>query len=398
MRFRYLYVLFYILCIMGCTEKKSQEFTPWGTPLDQEQTPINKNFSLSDIQESGELIMLTMSGPDTYFDYHGMGMGTQYLICEKYAQHLGVSLRVETCKTKAEMLKRLDNGDADIIVYQMPKNEKGTLPCGYAVDSLNTAWAVNTQSAELADSINSWYDPKIVASIRREEQLRYSIQSIHRRTYAPMLNAKAGVISKYDMLFMRYAPMARWDWRLLAAQCYQESCFDPKAYSWAGARGLMQIMPATAAQIGLPESKMYDPEENIYAAVRYIIKLTSHFQDIRDPRERQLFVLGSYNGGFFHIRDAMALAKKNGKNQYRWDDVAEYVLKLSTPQYYNDPVVKYGYMRGQETYTYVSRIRDRWAQYRGVARDSIGAPGIGLGFTPGGDEPHKAHKKHRFKL
>lgn len=296
------------------------------------------------------------------------------------------------------MLKRLDNGDADIIVYQMPKNEKGTLPCGYAVDSLNTAWAVNTQSAELADSINSWYDPKIVASIRREEQLRYSIQSIHRRTYAPMLNAKAGVISKYDMLFMRYAPMARWDWRLLAAQCYQESCFDPKAYSWAGARGLMQIMPATAAQIGLPESKMYDPEENIYAAVRYIIKLTSHFQDIRDPRERQLFVLGSYNGGFFHIRDAMALAKKNGKNQYRWDDVAEYVLKLSTPQYYNDPVVKYGYMRGQETYTYVSRIRDRWAQYRGVARGSIGAPGIGLGFTPGGDEPHKAHKKHRFKL
>lgn len=398
MRFRYLYVLFYILCIMGCTEKKSQEFTPWGTPLDQEQTPINKNFSLSDIQESGELIMLTMSGPDTYFDYHGMGMGTQYLICEKYAQHLGVSLRVETCKTKAEMLKRLDNGDADIIVYQMPKNEKGTLPCGYAVDSLNTAWAVNTQSAELADSINSWYDPKIVASIRREEQLRYSIQSIHRRTYAPMLNAKAGVISKYDMLFMRYAPMARWDWRLLAAQCYQESCFDPKAYSWAGARGLMQIMPATAAQIGLPESKMYDPEENIYAAVRYIIKLTSHFQDIRDPRERQLFVLGSYNGGFFHIRDAMALAKKNGKNQYRWDDVAEYVLKLSTPQYYNDPVVKYGYMRGQETYTYVSRIRDRWAQYRGAARGSIGAPGIGLGFTPGGDEPHKAHKKHRFKL
>ena len=200
------------------------------------------------------------------------------------------------------------------------------------------------------------------------------------------------------MLFMRYAPMARWDWRLLAAQCYQESCFDPKAYSWAGARGLMQIMPATAAQIGLPESKMYDPEENIYAAVRYIIKLTSHFQDIRDPRERQLFVLGSYNGGFFHIRDAMALAKKDGKNPHRWDDVSEYVLKLSMPQYYNDPVVKYGYMRGQETATYVSRIRDRWAQYRGVARGSIGAPGIGLGPTPGGDEPHKAHKKHRFKL
>ena len=139
MRFRYLYILFYILCITGCVEKKSQELTPWGTPLEQEPAPKNKNFSLSDIQESGELIMLTMSGPDTYFDYHGIGMGTQFLLCEKYAQHLGVSLRVETCKSTAEMLKRLDNGDADIIVYQMPKKQKGTLPCGYAVDSINTA-------------------------------------------------------------------------------------------------------------------------------------------------------------------------------------------------------------------------------------------------------------------
>ena len=142
-------------------------------------------------------------------------------------------------------------------------------------------------SKELADSINNWYTPKLIAQIQNEERLRYSTQSIHRHTYAPMLNAKSGIISQYDHLFIKYSPIARWDWRLLAAQCYQESCFDPKAYSWAGACGLMQIMPSTAAQLGLPMSKIYDPEENIYASARYINKLNSSFQDVRDPLERR---------------------------------------------------------------------------------------------------------------
>ena len=210
-----------------------------------------------------------------------------------------------------------------------------------------------------------------------------------------MLNTQAGIISNYDHLFKRYAPIARWDWRLLAAQCYQESCFDPKAYSWAGAKGLMQIMPETARHLGLAESEVYEPEQNIYAAVRYINELNSHFTDIRNPEERKFFILASYNGGFFHIRDAMALTKKNGKNPHKWIHVAEYVLKLSTPEYYNDPVVKYGYMRGSETANYVSAIYSRWQKYRGVRNASSLAP---TDDVPTVYEPHKASKKHRFKL
>ena len=397
MHIRILFIHLCLLSLLSCAEKKQQELTPWGEPLKGDTADAKGGFTLDDIQTGGEMIMLTVSGPDTYFDYHGRGMGTQYLLCERLAQHLGVSLRVETCKDTAEMLRRLGDGDADIIACQVPRGEKGTIPCGYAVDSLGTAWAVARGSRQLADSINSWYSPALVASVKREEQLRYTTQSVHRHTYAPMLNAKTGTISKYDHLFMRYAPLARWDWRLLAAQCYQESCFDPKAYSWAGACGLMQIMPSTAKELGLPQSNIYDPEENICAAARYIAKLNSSFQDIRDPRERQMFVLGSYNGGSFHIRDAMALAKKYGRDPHRWDDVSEFVLKLATPQYYNDPVVRYGYMRGQETAAYVSRIRDRWAQYRGVARG--GSPvNFTPGLTPGGDSPHRASRKHRFKL
>ena len=396
MQIRFIFTIYSLVCLLSCTEKKTQEMTPWGEPLNGEQTSETGKFTLSDIQANGEMIMLTTSGPDTYFDYHGHGMGTQFLLCERFAQHIGVSLRVEVCKTKEELVKRLRAGDGDIIACQMPKDTKGLTPCGYAVDSLGTSWLAGPGASELADSLNSWYKPELIASIKREEQMRYTTQSVRRHTYAPMLNAKEGRISQYDHLFQRYAPLARWDWRLLAAQCYQESCFDPKAVSWAGACGLMQIMPSTATELGLPASKVYDPEENIYAATRYIAKLNNRFQDVRDPRERQLFILGSYNGGSFHIRDAMALTRKYGGNPYRWDEVAEYVVRLSSPQYYNDPIVKNGYMRGQETANYVSRIRERWAQYRGVARG--GSAGFMPGFTPGGDIPHEAKRRHRFKL
>lgn len=397
MQIRLLFIIFSALYLIGCTEKNQQELTPWGEPIRKNGAEKTESFTLNDIQESGEMIILTVSGPDTYFEYHGHSMGTQYLLCERFAQYIGVSLRVEVCKNKEEMLKILKNGDADLIACQIKTSEKGVIPCGYGVDSLKTSWMVNSKSQQLADSLNNWYKPELITSIRREEQLRYTTQSIHRHTYAPMLNAKTGTISQYDHLFMRYAPLARWDWRLLAAQCYQESCFDAKAYSWAGACGLMQIMPATAAELGLPASKVYEPEENVYAAVRYIAKLSAHFQDIRDPRERQLFVLGSYNGGSFHIRDAMALAKKYGRNPYQWNDVSEFVLKLGTPQYYNDPIVKYGYMRGSETVGYVNRIRERWTQYRSATRGGT-STGYTPTFTPGGDFPHAAKRKHRFKL
>ena len=117
------------------------------------------------------------------------------------------------------------------------------------------------------------------------------------------------------------------DWRLMAAQCYQESCFDPNAKSWAGACGLMQIMPSTAAHLGLPMSAIHDAEANVAAAARYMAELQGHFSDVGDPAQRALFALAAYNGGFHHIRDAMALTRKHGGNPQNWGHVREYVLR-----------------------------------------------------------------------
>lgn len=386
--------LLLIIALGACTEKQQSTQTPWGDTFGTDTT-TSPTFSLRDIQESGEMVVLTISGPDTYYEYRGKQLGTQYLMCEKFAQKIGVSLRVDICRSVDEMVKKFKSGDADMIVYPIPTSTKGIIPCGYSTDQGKLSWAVRDGNTELADSIKNWYKPEIAANVKREERELFSTQSIHRHVYAPMLNTQAGIISNYDHLFKRYAPIARWDWRLLAAQCYQESCFDPKAYSWAGAKGLMQIMPETARHLGLADSEVYEPEQNIYAAVRYINELNSHFTDIRNPEERKFFILASYNGGFFHIRDAMALAKKNGKNPHKWIHVAEYVLKLSTPECYNDPVVKYGYMRGSETANYVSAIYSRWQKYRGVRNASSLAP---TDDVPTVYEPHKASKKHRFKL
>jgi len=371
MQLKYLFLLLFCIVLGACKQKPKVEMTPWGTPLTQNDEAVSNQFRLRDILSSGELIMLTLSGPDTYYDYHGRGMGLQYLLCEKFAQHLGVSLRVELCRDTLEMVKKLNEDEGDIIAFSLPKDIKNVQFCGVSIDSLKTQWAVKNGNTELADSLKQWFKPTLIVQLQKEQRLLLSNRGVVRKVYSPMLNRAGGVISHYDAYFQRYAPIARFDWRLLAAQCYQESTFDPNARSWAGASGLMQIMPKTAKHLGLEMEDIFNPELNIAAAAKYLSELGAHFNDVKSPQERMSFTLAGYNGGPFHIRDAMALAKKNGKDPYRWADVSEFVLKLQQPEYYRDPVVKYGYMRGSETVDYVERIHSRWAQYRGVARASF---------------------------
>ncbi len=389
---RALYSILLLICLIlsaaSCKKEQRHDVTPWGTEMGYDSTKTDNLYGLDDIVANGEMIMLTIDGPETYYDYHNHGMGLEYLLCQKFAERIGVSLRVELCKDTAELVARLQKGDGDVVAFQLPRATKGVDFAGAHIDSLATSWAVKKGNKELADTLNRWFKPQLIAEMRQQETFLLSARSIKRRTYAPVLNRAKGEISKYDSYFQQYAAVARWDWRLLAAQCYQESNFDPQARSWAGACGLMQIMPATASHLGLPQSEVFNPERNIAAAAKYIQQLSSQFQDI-PAGERVSFVLASYNGGGFHLRDAMALAKKHGKNPHSWYDVSEFVLKLKDPAYYRDPVVKHGYMRGTETVDYVDRIMQRWAEYRGVARG---------GFSNGSSAPARSSKGNRFSI
>lgn len=356
-------LIFILILLCSCGQKKQETVvTPWGEIADT--IPTDDSFDLDEIQRNGELIALTLTGPETYYDYRGKHLGAQYLLAQKFADKLGVSLRMEVCRDSAEMLQRLEDGEADLICYPMTKKGLG--------------WLVGDDKEDLEEELKAWYKPGMLAEVKKEEEFLLSNRAVRRRVFAPMLNRAGGVISHYDGFFQRYASTIRWDWRLLAAQCYQESTFDPKARSWAGACGLMQIMPGTADHLGLLRANIYDPEQNIAAAVRYLAELERNFSDIREHSERTKFVLAAYNGGHFHIRDAMALARKNGRNANSWREVESFVLGLSQPQYYNDPVVKNGYMRGSETVDYVRKIHERWNGYRGVktVRTISGPQGI----------------------
>ncbi len=417
----YLYAFYALILLGSCEEKKpQQELTPWGTPIGEvegmsdgeeegAEEAANKNtrqkgFSLEDIQENGELIMLTVNGPTTYYDYHNHGIGLQYLLCEKFAQQIGVSLRVEECKDTTEMIQKLTKGEGDIIAVPLSRKQtKGDLLfCGVTPDSTRTQWAVVGGNKSLADTLNGWFKPKMIAETKKEENWLLSSASVTRHVYSPFLNRSKGVISRYDHLFQRYSGTARMDWRLMAAQCYQESCFDPNAKSWAGACGLMQIMPSTADHLGLPMSAIHDAESNVAAAAKYMAELQGHFSDIGDPTQRVLFALAAYNGGFHHIRDAMTLTRKHGGNPYNWGHVREYVLRLAQPAYYRDPVVKYGFMRGTETADYVDRIRARWSEYCGGAsfHDSYrgGSRGIGGGAFHGAPMKSKRHYQGKYHI
>ena len=417
----YLYAFYALILLGSCENKKpQQELTPWGTPIGEvegmsdgeeegAEEAANKNtrqkgFSLEDIQENGELIMLTVNGPTTYYDYHNHGMGLQYLLCEKFAQQIGVSLRVEECKDTTEMIQKLTKGEGDIIAVPLSRKQtKGDLLfCGVTPDSTRTQWAVVGGNKSLADTLNGWFKPKMIAETKKEENWLLSSASVTRHVYSPFLNRSKGVISRYDHLFQRYSGTARMDWRLMAAQCYQESCFDPNAKSWAGACGLMQIMPSTADHLGLPMSAIHDAESNVAAAAKYMAELQGHFSDIGDPTQRVLFALAAYNGGYHHIRDAMTLTRKHGGNPYNWGHVREYVLRLAQPAYYRDPVVKYGFMRGTETADYVDRIRARWSEYCGGAsfHDSYrgGSRGIGGGAFHGAPMKSKRHYQGKYHI
>ena len=340
----------FLLLLVACTAKQEKD-TSALFATDAEKTDTLQYYDLHEIQASGTIIAGTLSGPDTYYEYHGKEMGLQFELAEEFAQSIGVVLQMEISPDTASLLQKLKQGEIDFIALEMPQ------------------WRTREDETLLNEAITDWWSPERVKTLS-DSPLKWE-NVVHRRMRPAMRDAAHGIISAYDDLFRRYSSTAGWDWRLLAAQCYQESGFDPQAVSSMGAQGLMQLMPATADALGVSEEHRFDPEQNIAAAARYIRKVSQSFAGIKDGDERIRFTLAAYNGGIGHVLDAQTLARKAGRDHQRWQEVAPYILHLSEPQYYRDPDVRHGYMRGSETEAYVRLIMERWEQYRSGARAYI---------------------------
>ena len=227
------------------------------------------------------------------------------------------------------------------------------------------AWAVRKNSPELKSAIDEW-----LAKIKKEPTFmvifnRYfnSPRTTLQRLTSDYSSLGGNRISPYDNLIKSEAEKLGWDWRLLAAVVYQESRFNPSGESWAGAKGLMQLMPATARAFGVEDPN--DPRQSLRGGVRYLLHLDKYWQrTVFDENERLKFVLASYNAGLTHVIDARRLAEKYEEDPTSWVVVESYLLKKSDPAYFRDPVVMAGYCKCEEPVNYVREILARYEEYK----------------------------------
>lgn len=291
------------------------------------------------------------------------------------ADEIGDSINIVSVPYESEeLIQSLARGDID---YTVCDENIARVNATYFPDiDVNTpvsfpqkiAWGVRKQNSEkLLQELNNWivsYTKTADYALLYAKYFRNSRSSIIVRS--DYYSLSTGKISRYDDLIKSASREINWDWRLLASLVCQESRFDPKVESWAGAYGLMQIMPATGKNFGIDITA--SPANNVRAGTLYIEWLQSVFADkVSDDNERMKFILASYNAGPGHVLDAMKLTEKNGMDPQKWDgNVAVWLLRKSDPVYYNDTVVKNGYFRGTESVNFVTEVLNRYEHYRNM--------------------------------
>lgn len=167
-------------------------------------------------------------------------------------------------------------------------------------------------------------------------------------------------LSPYDNIVQPHAHSYHFDWRLIVSQMYQESKFNPKAKSYAGAIGLMQVLPRTGNELGITDLK--DPEQSIIAGIRYLDWTRDRFSKSLPIQEQILFSLAAYNAGFGHVKDAQRLARQLGLRDDKWFNHVEKAMLLLQQRYYYQHA-RFGYVRGSEPVKYVYNIHQRYLAY-----------------------------------
>lgn len=184
-------------------------------------------------------------------------------------------------------------------------------------------------------------------------------------------------LSHYDELFREAADSTGIDWIFLAAVAHTESRFDSTAVSNVGAKGVMQMMPKTLRGLGVPDSLHAANRHNIHASARYLKELFHTFRRVKDPQERENFVLASYNAGYGHIYDAMRIADKYGYNRHVWQNNIDSCLILKgLPEYYNDTTTcrNGAFLDWKQTTSFVRKVKrskERFTKIQEEYSDSI---------------------------
>ena len=231
------------------------------------------------------------------------------------------------------------------------------------------AWAVHPQHTHLLAAVENWFaQPSTSALLQKLKQLYYGHLKVF--DYVDLVKYHRRLrhrLPRYENYFRDAAGKNGLDWRLVAAQSYQESHWDPQAVSFTGVRGIMMLTQDTASSLGV-ESRL-DPRQSIEGGARYLALLHERIGDSVPEPDRTYMALAAYNIGWGHLEDARALAKRMDKDSDSWQDVSSTLPLLRQKKYYRS--LPHGYARGTEPVRYVNRIK---TYYRILLQAINGAP------------------------
>jgi membrane-bound lytic murein transglycosylase MltF len=212
------------------------------------------------------------------------------------------------------------------------------------------AWAVRKDCPELRKSLSEF-----AATVRQGTLLG---NMFFKRYYEnddyvsdPTTPVEIGKLRPMADLFRKYAKMYDFDWLKIAAMAYQESRFDMNRRSSAGAVGIMQIKPSTAAGPHVGIKDVHTLDNNIHAGVKYLRYLVDNYFSDVDPAARMDFALAAYNAGPNRITQVRKRAVEMGLDPRRWFGNCEWAAFD---------------LIGRETTGYVAHVQMYYAAYKGA--------------------------------
>lgn len=265
--------------------------------------------------------------------------------------------------SEEDLLACVDDGQWDAALcnsesFEIERMAGLRLRIAFDLGQEDLGWLVRAENSELLRRINEFLS---------REQKRESLVLLRRRSFHSPEHAKrmkgafrseeTGRISPYDDLIKQAASRHNLDWRLVVALMQEESGFDNEDESGVGAVGVMQLMPATAASLGVEDPR--DPRQSIEGGVKYIRQLLDETDAKLPLATRVRFALACYNVGRAHLLDAKRLATRLGLRSDRWyGNVEKAILLLERDEYARQ--ARYGYCRGSECADFVRDVEARY--------------------------------------
>jgi membrane-bound lytic murein transglycosylase F len=227
-------------------------------------------------------------------------------------------------------------------------------------DSIPYAYLTRNNNPELLSRLNEFIRQHYRKTFYNVVKNKYFKSTTHQNKHRESRLQVGSDLSPYDDIIKNNVTEYHFDWRLIVSQMYQESRFDPLAHNSSGAKGLMQMLPRTAKELGV--TNLTEPEQAISSGIRYLNWTRERFSKDLPVQEQIFFSLASYNAGYGHVKDAQRLARKLGLRDDKWfNHVEKAMLLLQQKKYYKK--ARFGYVRGTEPVNYVRNIHQRYLSY-----------------------------------